>query len=57
MLDEAPRERIPAIIEAHGMLVTLTGQAPTYNFDPGLLVLEIGGWLASAATPRERADA
>lgn len=43
------------IIEAHGALVRLAGQAPTYNFDPGLLVMEIGGLLASAAMPRETA--
>lgn len=41
------------IIEAHGALVRLAVQAATYNFDPGLLVMEIGGLLASAALPRE----
>lgn len=48
--------RIPALVEAHKGLVTLAGQAPTYNFDPGLLIMEIGGLLASAAPPRERAN-
>lgn len=44
------------LIDAHAQMVRLSGQAPTYNFDPGLLVLEIGGLLASAAMDRERAD-
>lgn len=43
------------IIEAHAALATLTAQAPTYNYDPGLLAMEIGGLLASAAMPREAA--
>lgn len=43
------------IIDAHGALTRLGAQAPTYNFDPGLLVMEIGGLLASAAMPRESA--
>lgn len=55
-IDGASRRNLPAIIDAHSGLVTLTGQAPTYNFDPGLLVMEIGGLLASAAPPRERAN-
>lgn len=45
----------PRIIEAHAALATLTAQAPTYNYDPGLLAMEIGGLLASAAIPRETA--
>lgn len=44
------------IAEAHAKLVTLAAQAPTYNFDAGLLVLEIGGLLASAARSREGAS-
>ncbi len=49
----APQQR--RMIEAHAALVRLTGQAPTYNFDPGLLAIEIGGLLASAAASREAA--
>ena len=52
---EASRDRLPGIIEAHADLNRLAGQAPTYNFDPGLLVMEIGTLLASAAAPRETA--
>lgn len=54
-LSAAPRERQLRIIEAHGAITQLAAQAPTYNFDPGLLVMEIGGLLASAAMPRETA--
>lgn len=43
------------IIAAHAELVRLAGQAPTFNFDVGLLVMEIGGLLASAAVPRDAA--
>ena len=48
---------LPAIVEAHSELMRLTGQAPTYNFDPGLLVMQIGGLLASAGAASQRADA
>lgn len=52
---DAPGPQQLRIIEAHGALVRLSAQAPTFNFDPGLLMLEIGGLLASAALPREPA--
>jgi DNA polymerase-3 subunit delta' len=51
----AGRAQLPGIIEAHSELNRLSAQAPTYNFDPGLLVMEIGSLLASAAAPRETA--
>lgn len=54
-LAQAPRERQQRIITAHAELVRLAAQLPTYNFDPGLAVMEIGGLLASAAMPREAA--
>ncbi len=38
-----------ALIEAHREVVTLAAQAPTYNFDTGLLTLEIGTLLMRAA--------
>jgi DNA polymerase-3 subunit delta' len=50
---QASRTRLPRIVEAHGEIVRLAGQAPTYNFDPALLVVEIGTLLASAAVDRE----
>lgn len=43
------------VIDAHSELSRLTAQVPTHNFDPGLLAMEIGGLLASAAMPREAA--
>ncbi|KUO54511.1 MAG: DNA polymerase III subunit delta' [Sphingomonadales bacterium BRH_c3] len=44
-----------ALIEAHQELVVLAGQAPTYNFDPGLLAGEIASLLARAAGASEPA--
>lgn len=43
------------LIETHGELVALTRQAPTFNFDPGLLAMEIGTLLARAGAASERA--
>lgn len=54
-LPSADARRQPAMIEAHVALTRLSAQAPTYNFDSGLLILEIGGLLASAAMPRDAA--
>jgi DNA polymerase-3 subunit delta' len=51
-LPGAPSRQQAAVIEAHVALTRLSAQAPTYNFDSGLLILEIGGLLASAAMPR-----
>lgn len=50
--DDATRLRI---VEAHAALTRLATQAPTYNFEPALLLLEIGGLLASVARTRESA--
>ncbi|KUO52104.1 MAG: DNA polymerase III subunit delta' [Sphingomonadales bacterium BRH_c42] len=50
-------DRSPQLIDAHAALVELAGQASTYNFDVGLLVMEIGSLLARAAAASERADA
>lgn len=51
----APGIAKPRIIEAHAALVDLAARAPTANFDAGLLAMQIGGLLASAALPREAA--
>src|SRR5688500_15368556 len=53
-MHDASRAAIPALTDTHADLVRLAGQAPTYNFDPGLLVMEIGTLLASLAAPSER---
>ena len=52
---DAHRAAWPARIESHAELVRLTSEMPTYNFDPGLLVMEIGTLLARAAPASERA--
>jgi DNA polymerase-3 subunit delta' len=44
-----------ALADAHAALVVLAREAPTYNYDPGLLMLEIGTLLAGV--PRIRAQA
>ncbi|WP_252257834.1 DNA polymerase III subunit [Erythrobacter aurantius] len=43
------------LIEAHVEMVALAAQAPTYNFDTGLLALEIGSLLTRAAPASEQA--
>lgn len=51
----ADDQRLARVIEAHSRLSKLTGIAPTYNFDPGLLIMDIGTLLAQAAPDREAA--
>lgn len=51
----APIAQLMQLADAHADLVALAGQAPTYNFDPGFLAMEIGSLLASAAPHKERA--
>ena len=54
-LAHSSSRRQAALIEAHVALTRLSAQAPTYNFDAGLLILEIGGLLVTAALPRDTA--
>ncbi len=42
----------PALVETHSRLVRLAAQAPTSNFDAGLLVMEIGTLLSSVAASK-----
>ncbi len=56
-MERTPVGAIPALTQAYADLNRLAAQAPTYNFDPGLLVMEIGTLLASLAAPSERAHA
>lgn len=51
---ETPARNLAALADTHAELVRLAAQAPTYNFDPGLLIAEIGTLLASLAAPSER---
>lgn len=55
-MNRADRTAWASLVDAHAELVRLVGQAPTYNFDPGLLMMEIGTLLASAAPASERVD-
>lgn len=54
-MEQIDTAAIPALVETHADLARLTTQVPTYNFDPGLLVLEIGTLLTRLAHPREAA--
>ena len=51
-VDDAAKLRL---VEAHARLVKLATEAPIYNFDVGMLLMEIGSLLASAAPTREGA--
>lgn len=51
---DAPATRA-ALIDAHSQLVGLATQAPTHNFDAGLLTLEIGTLLVGAHAASEPA--
>ena len=45
------------LVDLHGDLVSLAGQAPTYNFDTALLAMEIGTLLSRAGAASESANA
>lgn len=51
---EDPQHRA-RLIEAHAALVGLAAEAPTANFDPGMLPFEIGSLLVAAAPASETA--
>ncbi|UVI38881.1 DNA polymerase III subunit delta' [Qipengyuania spongiae] len=55
-IEQCPRTALPERIAAHDALVRLTGEMPTYNYDPGLMVMEVGTLLARAGAASERAD-
>lgn len=54
-MEQTSSNAIPALSDTHAELVRLAAQAPTYNFDPGLLIMEIGTLLASLAAERVQA--
>ena len=54
-LHDIQRTEIAAVTETHAELVRLSAEAPTYNYDPGLLVMEIGTLLAGVAASRTAA--
>jgi len=45
-----------ALVDAHSKLVRLAGEAPTHNYDTGLLALEIGTLLVEASAASEPAN-
>ena len=56
-------ERVPdaaadprKLVDTHAELVRLSAEQPTYNFDPGLLGMEIGTLLAGAGAASERGN-
>ena len=53
-LQGADLAALPVIADTHTELSILAAQAPTYNYDPGLLVMEIGGLLAKLGAPSAR---
>ena len=53
---EASSHAPEPLIEAHGELVRLTAEQPTYNYDAGLLAMEIGTLLAQAGAASASAD-
>ena len=55
-IDAASADPRP-LVDTHAELVRLSGEQPTYNFDPGLLGMEIGTLLAQAGAASERTDA
>ena len=55
-IDRLPARLATRRIAAHEGLVRLTGEYLTFNYDTGLLALEIGNLLAACANASERAD-
>lgn len=47
-----PLAQVPTLVETNADLARLAAQFPVYNFDPGLLVMEIGTLLAHLAPVR-----
>lgn len=47
-----PMRDLPALVETNADLAQLAAQFPVYNFDPGLLVMQIGTLLAHLAPVR-----
>ncbi len=54
-MQDVTASAIPGLVDTHAELARLTAQVPTANFDPGLLVLEIGTLLTRLAPSRDTA--
>ena len=50
------RAQIPALVAVDGALARLAAEAPTFNYDPGLLAMRLGGLLTQLAVPRGAPD-
>lgn len=50
------RSAIPQLVDTHADLVRLAGEVPTYNYDAGLLVMEIGTLLTQLGPSTARAN-
>ncbi|MDG6078184.1 AAA family ATPase [Erythrobacter litoralis] len=55
-VEQASRDPSP-LIDAHGELVRLTAEQPIFNYDAGLLAMEIGTLLAKAGAASASVDA
>ncbi|GGD51164.1 DNA polymerase III subunit delta' [Erythrobacter arachoides] len=55
-IEDVAHRDIPAMVDIHANLLRLAAQAPTANFDAGLLVMEIGTLLAGLAPSRAPAN-
>lgn len=55
-MEQIERSNISALVETNADLTSLAAQAPTANFDAGLLIMEIGTLLTQIARPRETAN-
>lgn len=52
---DTPMAQVPVLVDTNADLALLATQFPIYNFDPGLLVMEIGTLLAHLAPTRAHA--
>lgn len=53
-MERVERDAIPLLADTHAELVRLSGEAPTFNYDPGLLIMQIGSLLARSAPNRDQ---
>lgn len=55
-LADIERGAIPMVTRAHAELARLNAEAPLFNYDSGLLIMEIGTLLGQVAASRDRAN-
>ncbi|WP_340587736.1 AAA family ATPase [Erythrobacter alti] len=54
-MNSVAQAEIPELVKTHSALVRLSAQAPTANFDPGLLIMEVGTLLTGLAASHSAA--